>query len=97
MIFFKKTHPKKGYVYAITGGKYLGELFVFMENNDNQNFFLSLPEMKIRTVPCDKFKFGLDNKIIDIVERLPRKVFNVCNVQYNKNLIDYRIPQSVSK
>ena len=53
--------------------------------------------MKIRTVPHDKFKFGLDNKIIDIVERLPKKVFNVCTVQYNKNLTNYRIPESESK
>ena len=97
MMFLKKTHPKKGYVYAITGGKYLGELFVFMESNDSQNFFLSLPEMKIRTVPHDKFKFGLDNKIIDIVERLPKKVFNVCTTQYSKNLADYRIPELESK
>lgn len=97
MILFKKTHPKKGYVYAITKGTYLGELFVHIENKDSTYYFLSLPDMKVRTVPVDKFKFGIDNKIIDIVERLPKKVYNVCKSQYNKNIVEYRIPQTESK
>lgn len=97
MNFFKPTHPKAGTIYAITKGTYLGELFVFIENKSDQHFFLSLPDMKIRTVPSSKFKLGLDNKIIDIVERLPRKVFNVCKMQYNRNITNYRIPDVESK
>lgn len=91
-MIFKKRHPIEGYVYAITKGTYLGELFVFVEKNKNDLWFLSLPEMKIRTVPSDKFKFGIDNKIIDIVERLPKKVYNVCKLQFAKNNKEYRIP-----
>lgn len=78
-------HPKKKYVYAITGGKYLGELFVFMEKVSNNFKFLSLPDMKIREVPCDKFEFGLIEKIVDVVEKLPTKVYNICKLQYTKN------------
>lgn len=85
MIFFKKDHPKKRYVYAITGGKYLGELFVFMEKIDDTYIFLSLPDMKIREVPEEKFKFGLTEKIIDVVKKIPSNVYNVCTAQYNKN------------
>jgi len=87
MIFFKTNHTKQGFVYAITKGTYLGELFVFIETNNNTHLFLSLPDMKIRSVPKDKFKFGLDNKIIDIVQRLPKKVYNICKLQFNKNII----------
>lgn len=78
-------HPQKKYIYAITGGKYLGELFVFMEKETDNYKFLSLPDMKIREVPCDKFDFGLTQKIVDVVEKLPTAVYNVCKLQYTKN------------
>jgi hypothetical protein len=79
-------HPKKKYVYAITGGKYLGELFVFMEDKEDSYVFLSLPEMKIRTVPKEKFDFGLTEKIIDVADKIPSSVYKVCKAQYTKNI-----------
>jgi len=85
MIFGFNKHPKRKVVYAITGGKYLGELFVFMEEKDNNFIFLSLPEMIVREVPKEKFMFGLTEKIIDVVQKIPSYVYNVCKAQYNKN------------
>jgi phosphomevalonate kinase len=85
--FLSKTHPKKRYVYAITGGVYLGELFVFMKQTDSEYSFLSLPDMKIRSVPFEKFDFGLKEKIIDIVQKLPKNVYDTCLKQYNKNSV----------
>jgi len=85
MIFFKQKHPKERYIYAITGGKYLGELFVLMEELNDSFLFLSLPDMKIREVPKDKFEFGLTEKIIDIVKKIPNDIYNVCKAQYIKN------------
>jgi hypothetical protein len=41
--------------------------------------------MTIREVPIDKFKFGLTEKIIDIVQKIPSNVYNVCKAQYTKN------------
>lgn len=81
--FFK--HPRPRYLYAITGGTYLGELFVFIEKDSTNFMFLSLPDMKIRLVPHDKFYFGIDNKIIDILKKIPRYVYDVCKSQYLKN------------
>lgn len=78
-------HPKKGCVYAITAGKFLGELFVFVEKKSETFMFLSLPTMTIRDVPVDKFELGLKERIIDIVERLPRDIFSICIKQYRKN------------
>lgn len=86
--FLKKSHPQKKYVYAITGGLYLGELFVFVKDTDTEHSFLSLPDMKIRNVPFEKFKFGLNEKIIDIVQKLPGDVYSVCVEQYNKNSLN---------
>lgn len=86
MNWFK--HPKNKFLYAITGGKYLGELFVFMEKTKENFIFLSLPDMKVREVPHEKFEFGLNNKIVDIVEKLPSDVFSTCKKQYLKNKTD---------
>lgn len=86
MNWFK--HPKNKFLYAITGGKYLGELFVFMEKTKENFIFLSLPDMKVREVPHEKFEFGLNNKIVDIVEKLPSHVFSTCKKQYLKNKTD---------
>jgi hypothetical protein len=85
MLLFNKTHPIKGYAYAITTGTYAGQIFVYVETTKGEHGFLSLPEMVIRNVPEDKFKFGLNTKIIDIVERLPKNIYTMCTKQYRKN------------
>ena len=85
--FFKK-HPRTRYLYAITGGVFLGEMFTLMENkkSSREYIFLSLPDMLHRTVSYEKFKFGLENKIIDIVEKIPKDVYSTCKKQYEANL-----------
>lgn len=81
--FLKK--PKKRSVYAVTGGQFLGEFFVYMEQRDDMMCFLSLPHMKIRNIPVEKFYYGTENKILDKVEKVPRNVYTLCKKQYIKN------------
>jgi len=86
MIFSKHaTHPQPRYIYAVTKGAYLGELLVYMENVNTIHNFLSLPDMKIREIPFDKFELGLQNSIVDVVEKLPKDVYATCQSQYKKN------------
>ena len=73
-----------GDVYAITGGTYLGEFFVYIEKTGKDYFFLSLPDMEIRSIPYDKCKTGLENRLMDLVEILPDDVHEVCLAQYRK-------------
>lgn len=82
----KDTQPKKRYIYAVTGGKYLGELLVFMEQRGDDAVFLTLPDMKNRNIPVAKFNFGVKENIVEVVEKLPRAVYNVCKLQYKKNM-----------
>lgn len=82
---FTLLHPRKGYVYAVTGGTYLGELLVYIDKKDNICTFLTLPEMKVRDIPIDKFKFGIKERIVDVVEKLPKYAYRACVLQYNKN------------
>jgi hypothetical protein len=85
-IFTKKNkHPQIRYVYAVTAGAFLGELLVYMETITDNHCFLSLPTMTVRQVPVDKFALGIKENIVDVVEKIPAKVYNVCKLQYNKN------------
>lgn len=79
------THPRKRYVYAVTGGTYLGEMLVYIDKVNNNYSFLSLPEMKVRDIPIEKFEFGIKESIVDIVEKIPKYAYNTCKAQYYKN------------
>lgn len=78
-------HPRKRYVYAVTTGAFVGELLVYMEDAGEEHSFLSLPDMRIRTIPKDKFILGIKEHIVDIVEMLPNDVYKICIAQYKKN------------
>ncbi len=84
-------HPRKRYIYAVVGGKYLGELLVYIKSDNDNYWFLSLPLMKNRAIPIEKFKFGLEEKIVEGVEKIPLKVDRVCRAQFNKNVDDANI------
>lgn len=77
--------PKRRVLYAVTGGQFLGEFFVYMEKKKDNFTFLSLPHMKIRDIPEDKYYFAIDNTILDKAGKVPRSVYSVCKKQYIKN------------
>ena len=76
--------PSNGSIYVVTGGIYHGEFFVFMENVGDDYSFLSLPDMKVRVVPRNKFSSGVSNKVLQFQEILPINVLDVCKAQYEK-------------
>jgi hypothetical protein len=69
-------------VYAVTGGDYLGEFLVYVEERDDTCYFLSLPKMQIRKIVKSDVTAGLESKVLDKVERLPKDVFSLCYEQY---------------
>ena len=81
----KKNHPKRPFIYAVTAGKFLGELLVYAEQENDEYVFLVLPKMDIRRIPVEKFDMGIKNKIVEVVEKLPAYVHKTCMLQYNKN------------
>jgi hypothetical protein len=81
--------PSYGSIYAITGGKYIGEFFIYMENIDREDYsFLSLPDLKIRYVPRSKFESGVKQKILQFQEILPNNILDECKSQYEKQKTD---------
>jgi hypothetical protein len=80
-----KEHPKSRYSYAITTGVFAGEILIFIHKSDETYDFLSIPKMENRQIPHIKFAEGLKSKIVDIVEKIPKGVLKVCEMQYKKN------------
>ena len=85
MKLFKKQPPYKRQLFAVTTGDYLGEMLAFMQAKDENYIFFSIPKLQVREIPKDKFKFGLDNSIVELVEILPRNVFKLLEQQFKKN------------
>jgi len=80
---FKSNEYTRG-CYAINHGTYKGNFFVYMNHDDKQFNFLSLPENIPVTVPVDVFQQGQSSKIVERIERLPYNVYEICVAQYNE-------------
>lgn len=73
-------------VYAVQTGQYAGEMLIFIEDNNDSHCFLSIPNMVNRDIPHDKFKFALENHIVEKVnEDIPKQVYSLCIAQYKQN------------
>lgn len=78
-------HPIYGHIYAITTGTYVGEMFVFIDCDEDTYKFISIPKNINRAVPKEKFEFGLDNKIIDYVNKIDDAVLELLHKQFDYN------------
>ena len=75
-------NPTKGCIYAVGTGTYVGEMFVFIEKNNEDYCFLSIPKNVNRTVPKDKFLIGLESKIIDYVGNMDSTIIELLEKQF---------------
>jgi hypothetical protein len=85
-MFFKNKHPSVGYAYGVLTGAYVGEMLVCVEYDKDVCKFISIPKNINREVPREKFDFGLNSKIVEPVEKLPKGVFKILEKQYKYNL-----------
>ncbi len=83
--FRKIVHPHEQGSYAVTTGVFAGEILIYIQKQNDSYEFLSIPKMINRQVPIDKFKVGLENKIVDTVGDIPNKVYKMCKLQFAKN------------
>ena len=54
----KPKHPQERNTYAITTGDYVGEMFIYIESDDDCHKFLSVPKNVNRKVPKEKFELS---------------------------------------
>jgi hypothetical protein len=82
---FWKKKLKLGDTYACQTGDYAGRMLIFIDKNNHEYGFLSIPTMENIWVPIDKFEFGVNNKIIEYVERVPKTVKVTASAQFRAN------------
>jgi hypothetical protein len=80
-------HPKRSHAYAVGTGKFVGEIFVFIRQEQDEYEFISIPKNINRYIPKDKFDVGLEYKILDYVGPIDNNVFELLEKQFefNKN------------
>lgn len=72
-------------IYAVREGTYKGNFFVFINIVDENYNFLALPDNQPVTVPVKEFDIGVEKKIVDYIEELPKNVHTICCAQYNES------------
>lgn len=82
----KKEHPINGYSYAVITGAYVGEMLVYIEQNDGDYKFISIPKNVNREVPKDKFVIGLNEGIVEVVSEIPKDIYGLLEKQYHFNV-----------
>ena len=83
MILFKKR--KIGDLYACLMGDHVGKFFIIVEKHKDKFGVLAVPTMENLWIPRDKFDFGLDNGIIEYVERVPKEVRKTSEAKFKEN------------
>lgn len=84
-MLFHKTIPIDRGIYAVETGTYIGEFFVYITKKSDEYCFLSLPKLLHRTVPKKSFEFALKNKVIKLLQKLPKDIYEICLAEYNTN------------
>jgi len=86
---FWKSKIKLGNTYACQTGIHAGKMLIYIDKNINQYGFLASPMMENVWIPIEKFDFGMENGIIEYVERVPKIVRTVASTKFkdNKNII----------
>jgi hypothetical protein len=76
----------KGNVYAVGTGLYVGEMFVFIQENKDTYEFISIPKNENRSVPKDKFDLGIKHKILEFVNEIDKEVLVLLEKQFVFNV-----------
>ena len=71
-------------MYAISQGSFRGEFFVYINHDDRNYYFLSLPHNNTREVSVDDFNEGIKEGIVEYLEKIPKDVYEICVAQYNE-------------
>ena len=75
-------------MYAVVTGDYCGEMLAFIETTNGVHNFISVPKNENRSVPVDKFDFGIANGVVEKVDKMPSYVYDILVEQYNYNKVN---------
>jgi hypothetical protein len=78
--------PVKGNVYAVGTGSFVGEMFVFIKENQDTYEFISIPKNENRSVPKEKFDIGIKHNILEYVKEIDKDVLVLLEKQFAFNI-----------
>ena len=87
-LFFRKASTAQctvGNIYHIHTGTHRNKFIILVNTSEKKLSFLLLPEGKNLIISYKDYNIGIESKIIEYVETLPRKISKVCKRQYEKN------------
>lgn len=79
----KDKHARK--IYAVREGTLKGNFIVYISTTENSLNFLVLPDNDVMSITEKEFEQGVQNKIVDYIEKLPHNVYEICCAQYNES------------
>ena len=86
--------PRERRLYVVREGTYKGEWLVLINRGAGINIFFSLPDKQERIINDKDLTLGLNKNIVEIVDVLPKGVYNVCKAEYENakrsNTLDRR-------
>jgi hypothetical protein len=89
-----------GNIYAVNHGIHKGKFLVYIDSIEEDHNFLILPEIDTQTIKKTDFEEGLKKTIVDLIERLPHNIYELCRAQYNESKTksnNSRLKQSVTQ
>ena len=87
-MWFIKPKYVVGSVYACQTGDHAGKLLIFMDDKVDQfghYGFITTPELENLWIPEEQFDLGLENEIIEYVEKVPRFVRKTLKAKFEEN------------
>ena len=69
-------------ILFVRHGVHKGEFLVKVDREKDTRIFLALPDKNIHKVEDKEVESGLKKKVLLVVEKLPRAVYNVCLKEY---------------
>lgn len=75
----------------VCNGTHRGEFLVEVDREKDMHIFLGLPDKVIHRVKQKDVERGLKEKVLQVVEKLPKAVYNVCLEEYKLILSEQRI------
>lgn len=79
------SHPLNRHIYAVTYGALLGEMLIFIKQENDLYCFLSMPENINRRISREQFEIAKKDGILEFVSKIPRSVKKISALQYQKN------------
>jgi len=76
---------REGNLYGCTAGDYVGSMLMFIEKDETNYGFLRIPTMENMWITKEKFDFGVEQSIIEYIERVPKYVRQTSKAKFNEN------------